>query len=130
MKVIVAGSRHIDEIEAYAELVDLRIRHDHIFSQATEIVSGCAKGPDTAGEVYADFYDIPIKRFPADWEKYGNRAGPIRNNKMAVYADRLVLIWDGKSSGSRHMKEAMLKLHKPVTEIILPRVMIRSYRPG
>jgi hypothetical protein len=121
MKFIVAGSRHIKEVIAYGELVKLRISKDHPFSRGkvTEIVSGCANGPDSAGEVYGKFYDIPIKKFPAEWDKYGKRAGPIRNNKMAAYADALLLIWDGKSSGSRHMKQAMLELHKPVYEIIL-----------
>lgn len=121
MKFIVAGSRTIDWHLAYGELVKLRITEGHAFSRGkvTEIVCGCANGPDTAGEVYGDFYDIPIKKFPAEWEKYGNRAGPIRNNKMAVYADALLLIWDGKSSGSRHIKSAMLLLNKPVYEVIL-----------
>ena len=121
MKFIVAGSRHLPWEYPYGELVKLRIkdRRTHPFAKATEIVSGGAKGSDEAGEVYADFYSVPLKKFPAEWEKYGNRAGPIRNNKMAVYADALVLIWDGKSKGSRHMKEAMLALNKPVYEIIL-----------
>lgn len=121
LKFIVAGSRTIDWHLAYGELVKLRITKDHVFSRGkvTEIVSGCANGPDTAGEIYGDYYDIPVTKFPAEWEKYGNRAGPIRNNKMAVYADALLLIWDGKSRGSRHMKEAMLLLNKPVYEVIL-----------
>jgi hypothetical protein len=121
MKFIVAGSRTISWQRAYGELVKCRIDVGHPFSRdrVTEIVSGRAKGPDTAGEVYADFYEIPLTKFPADWEKYGHRAGPIRNNKMAVYADALLLIWDGLSSGSRHMKQAMLALKKPVYEIIL-----------
>lgn len=121
MKFIVAGSRTIDEVIAYGELVKLRITKGHAFSRGkvTEIVSGTANGPDSAGELYGDFYDIPVKKFPAEWEKYGKRAGPIRNNKMAVYADALLLIWDGQSSGSRHMKNAMLALNKPVYEIII-----------
>lgn len=121
LKFIVAGSRHIGWHVPYGELVKLRIKdkRTHPFAQATEIVSGHAKGADEAGEVYADFYDVPLKVFEAEWEKYGNRAGPIRNSKMAVYADALVLIWDGKSKGSRHMKEAMLALNKPVYEIIV-----------
>lgn len=118
MKLIIAGSRHFEEGLAYAELVKIRIT-DHPMIQATEIVSGKAKGVDSAGEAYADFYgEIPVKEFPAEWDKYGNRAGPIRNNKMAAYADALLLIWDGKSTGSAHMKSAMIALDKPVYEFI------------
>jgi hypothetical protein len=119
MKFIVAGSRTIQEITAYGQLVELRIAKTHPFCNATEIVSGTAKGPDKAGEIYGDFYGISVTKFPAEWDKYGKRAGPIRNNKMAVYADALLLIWDGQSKGSRHMKQAMLTLNKPVFELIL-----------
>lgn len=121
MKFIVAGSRHLGWEHPYGELVKLRIKDNrtHPFAKATEIVSGGAKGSDEAGEVYSDFYSIPLTIFEAEWDKYKTRAGPIRNNKMAVYADALVLIWDGKSKGSRHMKEAMIALGKPVYEIIL-----------
>lgn len=120
MKFVVAGGRNIKEITAYAELVKLRITRDHPFCSATEIVCGMAKGSDMAGKVYGDFYDIPVIPFKPDYEKYGRyRAPKIRNSKMAVYGDALVLIWDGKSGGSRHMKEAMIALKKPVYEIIL-----------
>ncbi len=118
MKLIIAGSRHFDEETVYAELVNLRIS-GHLMVTATEIVSGCAKGVDSAGEWYADFYDVSVKRFKANWGKLGNAAGPIRNRQMAEYADSLLLIWDGKSRGSANMKYEMQKLGKPVYEIVI-----------
>lgn len=123
MKLIIAGSRHFEDWAVYGELVKMRIERiggkerSHVINQATEIVSGGATGVDKAGELYGDFYDVPVKVFPAEWRKYQNRAGPIRNNKMAVYADALLLIWDGESRGSAHMKQAMLALGKPVYEV-------------
>ena len=30
------------------------------------------------GEVWVDHFDIPVKRFPASWEKYGRRNAEIR----------------------------------------------------
>lgn len=119
MKFIVAGSRTMNEIKVYEVLQNLNADKDHPFSKATMIVQGGAAGADYAGYLFAYYYGIPEMEFPAQWAKYGGRAGPIRNNKMAVYADALVLIWDGKSKGSRHMKEAMLALGKPVYETIL-----------
>ena len=119
MKLIIAGSRSIDEIVAYAEIVKLRILDNSPIANVTEIVSGRARGPDKAGEVYGDFYDIPIKKFPADWNKFGKRAGPIRNAEMAKYADMLLLIWDGKSRGSLDMRQRMVGLGKPIVEVIL-----------
>ena len=51
-----------------------------------------------------------IKRFPADWGKYGKKAGIIRNRAMAEYADALLAYWDGKSSGTRNMIEIAREL--------------------
>ena len=86
--------------------------------KVTEIVSGgCPSGADAAGERWASENDVGVLRFKAEWEKYGKAAGPIRNKKMAEYADALLLIWDGKSPGSRNMREEMKKLGKKIYEV-------------
>jgi hypothetical protein len=45
-------------------------------------------------------HGIPVKRFAADWKRYGRRAGSIRNTDMAEEGEGLVAVWDGKSSGT------------------------------
>lgn len=90
----------------------------HDIVKATEIVSGCASGADSAGELYADAYAIPLTLFPANWSAYGKSAGPRRNGEMAAYADALLIIWDGKSPGSLNMVQRMRGLGKPVYEVI------------
>lgn len=111
MKVIIAGSRHLNRI---ADVIDA-IHASGLENDITEIVSGgCPTGPDDIGEWLARvFFDrpIPVKRFPADWDAYGKAAGPIRNSQMANYADALILIWDGKSPGSRSMRN-QARLHE------------------
>ncbi|WP_197026348.1 hypothetical protein [Polaribacter sp. Hel_I_88] len=42
-------------------------------------------------------------RFPAEWNKFGKAAGPVRNKEMAIYADALIAFWDGKSRGTKNM---------------------------
>ena len=84
-----------------------------------EVVSGACTGVDQSGEEWAKFYNIPIKQFKPDWDKFGKRAGPIRNSQMAAYGDILLLIWDGRSRGSYNMKTQMQALEKPVYEVIL-----------
>lgn len=114
MKLIIAGSRHIlvsnEEIKALL---------NHYGLNPSEIVSGTARGVDQCGETYAHTNGIAVAEFPADWNKHGKAAGPIRNQQMAHYADALLIIWDGKSSGSGHMKSYMTKLGKPVYEAVL-----------
>ena len=40
---------------------------------------------------------------PADWDKHGKAAGPIRNAEMAEVADALIAFWDGQSRGTANM---------------------------
>jgi hypothetical protein len=92
----------------------------HFKLNPTEIVSGGAKGVDASAEWFAEVGKRPFKLFPADWDKHGKSAGPLRNREMAQYGDALLLIWDGKSPGSANMKAAMHRLKKPVYEIVMP----------
>ena len=50
----------------------------------------------------------------ADWGLHGRRAGYIRNEDMAEYADACIVFWDGKSPGSRHMIEIAKKAKLPL----------------
>lgn len=113
MKVIIAGSRTITDRElVIREVWKLPF-------EITEVVSGGARGVDAIGEWIAEIVTIPVCRFPADWDKHGKAAGPIRNKQMAEYADAAIVIWDGKSRGSKNMIETMKKLGKPVMEVIV-----------
>lgn len=109
MKVVIAGCRDFNNYK--------RLKHDlNLFRKTTnveEIVSGGCRGADLLGEKYAKENNIPIKRFPANWEAYGKKAGPIRNEEMAEYADCLIAYWDSKSRGTKNMIETMRKKGKP-----------------
>lgn len=51
-------------------------------------------------------------RFPADWDRHGNPAGPIRNTDMANMlrpTDRWIGFWDGRSKGSFDMLKKAAK---------------------
>ena len=99
MKVIIAGGRGFKDYDLLCEKVD------KILSQQDEIVivSGTAKGADKLGERYAAEHGYPVKTFIPDWGGLGKKAGFIRNEDMALYADALILFWDEVSKGSRHM---------------------------
>lgn len=97
MKVIIAGGRNITDYNV------VKTAYYKSGFQATEIVSGAAKGVDYLGELFAKDNGISIQRFPADWNKYGKRAGPLRNLQMAEYADALIAVWDGESKGTANM---------------------------
>src|SRR5579871_1254241 len=97
MKTIIAGSRVI----SHNPILEEAVKESGF--KITEVVSGCAAGVDWMGELWAIGNKVPIKRFRANWKQEGRAAGPIRNRKMAEYADQLIAIWDGRSRGTKNM---------------------------
>ncbi len=97
MRTIIAGSRTIKQ---YA-VVEQAIRESAL--NITEVVSGAAYGVDQLGEMYGKRNGLPIRSFPAEWQKYGKSAGYRRNEVMAKNADALIAVWDGESRGTKHM---------------------------
>jgi hypothetical protein len=102
MKTIIAGTRDIKNPKHLLEAIRLAEQNGIYLD---EIVSGMAVGPDYMGYRYGLAKGIPVKPFPADWIRFGKAAGPIRNQKMAEYANALIAIWDGKSTGTHDMIE-------------------------
>lgn len=101
MKCIIAGTRTLTEKDTFEAIADCPW-----VDEITEVVSGGARGPDTHGERWArDVANLPVKRFPANWSKYGRAAGPIRNRHMARYVGDggLIAVWDGRSRGTGNM---------------------------
>ena len=76
MRTIVAGSRNIKNKKLIFEILD------RYKDKITEIVCGEAAGPDNIGKEWGLKNNIPIKSFPAEWDKFGRMAGPIRNRDM------------------------------------------------
>ena len=69
------------------------------------IISGGAKGVDTAAEQAAVEFDLSLKVWKADWATYGKRAGMVRNRQIVDDADCVIAFWDGFSSGTKHTIE-------------------------
>lgn len=99
MKLIIAGTRTFSDYDLLKRKIDQLSKKHKI----TEIVSGCAKGADTLGEIYAKENKITIVKMSANWDKFGKSAGYKRNEEMARYGESLVCFWDGESRGTRHM---------------------------
>lgn len=101
-RVIIAGTRDFSNYELLKEKCDNILSTKRQDSNIV-ILSGTAKGADRLGERYARERGFLLRRFPADWDKDGNKAGPIRNAKMADNADALIAFWNGTSRGTAHM---------------------------
>ena len=103
IKVIIAGTRDFNDYAFLKKNLDYFLQGINPNNEEIEIVSGNARGADKLGERYAKEHNLPVRLFPANWDKYGKRAGYLRNQEMANYADVLIAFWDEKSKGTKHM---------------------------
>ncbi len=112
MKIVIAGSRTITDLNILLKVIELS---GYKITQQDEIVSGGARGVDTLAEIYAKKKMIPIKIFKPDWNKYGKSAGVIRNHEMAKYCDVGIVIHNG-SNGSLNMIKNLIKFNRDFFE--------------
>lgn len=105
-----------------------------------EIISGMASGADSLAVQFANNYSLKLVEFPADWDnlevspckimenshgRYNALAGHNRNRAMAEYATSddnfgvLILFWDGKSKGSKNMKNQAVIFGMKIFEILI-----------
>lgn len=104
VQLLVSGSRIITNPEYVKMVINNTLT---IYNLAPALlISGGAKGVDTCAELWAKENSIEIRRVLPDWDKYGKKAGMLRNTdmlNMLTDKDILISIWDGESRGSKHM---------------------------
>ena len=115
-RIIIAGGRDFVFVSMLEESLDEYIEKlSEDDKRRITIISGGAVGADTLGERYAKERGYSLIRFPANWDKYGKRAGYIRNAEMAKYAVAdgsygvLFAFWDEESRGTKNMIETAEK---------------------
>ncbi len=101
MRIAIVGSRSItvDNIGDYIANVD-------------EIVSGGAAGIDKCAAKYAKEHGIKLTEFLPEYELYGRAAPIIRNKKIVDYAEKVIVIWDGRSNGALSVIKYARKIGK------------------
>jgi len=100
MKVIIAGSRSVTDVAIVRKCFD----NFYFRFVIEETVCGWARGVDRTGRLVGLERFISSVPFPADWDgPLKKRAGMARNQEMADYADCLLAIWDGVSTGTKDM---------------------------
>lgn len=115
-KIIIAGGRDFMDYNLLKEKVN-KILQEKRVTHKIVIISGCARGADTLGVRYASENIFDVDKYPADWDKYGKKAGYMRNVEMAENADALIAFWDGKSKGTKHMIDIATERNLPIRVI-------------
>jgi hypothetical protein len=83
------------------------------------LISGGARGVDSWAEDEARRHGMIVHVYPADWKRYGRRAGFIRNVDIVRSANRVVAFWDGRSPGTKSTIDIAERESKPC-EVVLP----------
>lgn len=98
VRTIIAGSRKLtwaDKDAVYAAIAESGF-------EITEVLSGQCEGADLIGEQWARDHGIHVDPYPADWDRYGLAAGPIRNQDMVARAQAIIVVYRHKlGKGSR-----------------------------
>ncbi len=101
-RIIIAGCRDFNDYCQAKEYIEF-CKAEYRISRQAILLSGHCRGADLLGERYAKENSWEIELYPADWQKYGKAAGPIRNKIMVERCDMLICFWDGKSKGTRSL---------------------------
>ena len=115
-KTIIAGGRDFMDYNLLKEKTN-KILQEKKITHKIVIISGCARGADTLGLRYASENAFDVEKYPAEWDKYGKKAGYMRNVEMAENADALIAFWDGKSKGTKHMIDIATERNLPIRVI-------------
>lgn len=116
MKVLVTGSRRATWDE-HADIVAHVIGLNTYAEFLTDIVHGAAPGLDNLVAEMFSGTDVRLHPHPARWEKEGNAAGPLRNQRMLDEHPDIALVLafpTPDSRGTWDMVERAVKARIPV----------------
>jgi hypothetical protein len=97
MRVIIAGSRWIEDRGVFEAAIA------GSGFPITEVITSNSRGIDRLAETWANERGLPLRIFPVEWNRFGGRAGIMRDQQMADHAEALIAVWDGFSRGTEHM---------------------------
>lgn len=115
--VLVCGGRD------YADGYTVRATLDSLLAirPIDVIIEGAAKGADSLAERWARDTMIPYLGVPAQWDKYGKGAGPVRNQQMLDIIRPKVCVAFPGGNGTADMVARCKKAGVYVHEIIEPK---------
>lgn len=83
LRILVCGGRdYTDKQALFDELDNLVAEYHETSNGGITIISGEARGADALASQWAAVRRHHYEGYPADWEKHGKAAGPIRNQQM------------------------------------------------
>lgn len=79
MNILICGGRDFDDLGLMLRAMNWFCE---TYGSPTDVTHGDARGADFLGRSWCRMMGLKEHRYPADWNKNGYRAGPIRNQQM------------------------------------------------
>lgn len=111
IKVVIGGTRTFNDYELLCCFADKCLLNQK--DKDITIISGGCRGTDKLGERYAKDRGYNLEVFNADWDRYGKKAGVLRNEEMVKNADYVIAFWDGVSPGTFNLLSLAKRYGKP-----------------
>lgn len=114
MKAVISGGRNVHITRDGEEaLYKIFVCYD-----IKTIANGMARGVDTDAYTIAKKAGVDIFEFPAELDKYGKAAGPMRNRQMLdfIVPGGILIIFDG-GNGTRSIEEEAINRNIPVIRL-------------
>lgn len=109
MILAIVGTRTFDDYILFKEII---LEKTNNLKNISAIITGDATGVDSFAVQLAKSLKIKYFVFRANWNKYGKAAGPIRNEYIVKNCDIAIVIWNGKSRGTRSAIDFLKKYKK------------------
>ena len=103
LRIIVCGGRHYGDCNRLSAVLD-RLHQERPVSH---LWHGNARGADSLADEWGRKHpEISVHPVPAQWTKYGRKAGPIRNQHMLGQCIDLVVAFPGGRGTNDMIKRA------------------------
>ncbi len=106
LRVLMCGSRHFADkvrVDAVVRTISEMLHHDASRHRVV-LIAGGAQGADALAAAAGRRAGIEVNEFPADWQRHGRAAGPIRNQQMLDEGKpHLVIAFDASGRGTTDM---------------------------
>ncbi len=109
MRVLVCGGRDFNDADLVARTLDAEA--------ITHVIQGGARGADRLGYDWARKRKVPVSTFNADWQRFGPKAGPLRNQQMLDEGKPDLVIAFPGGRGTADMVRRALAAGVPVREV-------------
>lgn len=117
--VIISGGQDFKDYNLLKEKCDFYLSRKIKEGKKIIVISGGTEGADKLGEKYAAEKGYEVRRFIADWNRFGKFAGLRKNQQMTEIGNACIVFLSsyGENKGANNLISTARKNHLLVREI-------------